>query len=108
MGIERFGDVRSWQEARLLVADIYRFLQPCRDYGFRDQIQRAAVSIMTNIAEGFERGGNKEFIYFLTIARGSAAEVKSLGYAGLDIGHISSDQFKDIETKTNQIRSVGC
>jgi four helix bundle protein len=53
MGIERFEDVRSWQEARLLVADIYRFLQPCRDYGFRDQIQRAAVSIMTNIAEGF-------------------------------------------------------
>ena len=86
MKIERFEDIVSWQEARLLVQDVYRALSTCKDFGFRDQLQRAAVSVMSNIAEGFDRGSNREFVQFLIIARGSAAEVKSLAYAGKDIG----------------------
>ncbi len=106
MGIKQFENIKSWQEARLLVKDIYSYFQTCRDYGFRDQIQRASISIMSNIAEGFERGGNKEFVYFLTIARGSTAEVKSLAYAGLDVGLISLDQFKRIESGANRINGL--
>ena len=106
MGIERFEDIESWQEARLLVRDVYKFLQKCRDFAFRDQIQRAAVSIMSNIAEGFERGGNKEFLHFLTIARGSLAEVKSLAYAGLDIGQFNNEQFKLIEQRTTRLNGL--
>ena len=64
-----------------------------RDFGLKDQIQRAAVSIMANIAEGFERKGDKEFIYFLRIARGSCAEVQSHLYVALDVGLIDQDRF---------------
>jgi four helix bundle protein len=106
MKIERFEDNKSWQEARLLVRDVYAFLAGCRDYGFKDQIQRAAISIMSNIAEGFERGGNKEFTYFLTIARGSLAEVKSLSYTGLDVTYITSEQFKTIEERTLKLNGL--
>jgi len=73
MIIERFEDIE--------VKEIYQFFGDVKDYGFRDQIQRAAVSVMSNIAEGFDRGSNREFIKFLIIARGSVSEVRSLGYA---------------------------
>ena len=96
MKIERFEDIESWKEARILTRDIYVSLKECRDFGFRDQIQRAAISVMSNIAEGFERGGNKEFVHFLTIARGSLAEVKSLNYAAADIGYLDDSQHKSI------------
>ncbi len=106
MKITRFEDIRSWQEARLLVADVYAFLDECRDRGFRDQIQRAAVSIMSNIAEGFDRGSNKEFIHFLTIARGSLAEVKSLSYAGLDVHLLHKDQFMILEERAGRLNGL--
>lgn len=106
MKITRFEDIQSWQEARLLVTDVYTFLKDCRDFGFRDQIQRAAVSIMSNVAEGFDRGGNKEFIHFLTIARGSLAEVKSLSYAGLDICLLSNDQFVTLEKRSVRLNGL--
>lgn len=88
MKIEKFEDIDAWKESRILVKDIYGIMENIRDYGFRDQIQRASISIMSNIAEGFDRGTNKEFINFLTIARGSVAEVRSLLYAAQDIGYI--------------------
>jgi len=78
MKIENFEDIEAWKEARILVKDVYGVFGKIRDFSFRDQIQRAAVSSMTNIAEGFDRGSNREFIQFLVIARGSALEVKSL------------------------------
>ena len=106
MGIERFEDIQSWQEARLLVRDVYAFLRDCNDRGFKDQMQRAVISIMSNIAEGFERGGNKEFVYFLTVARGSLAEVKSLSYAGFDIKFITSEQFVTIENRTKKLNGL--
>lgn len=93
MKIERFEDIESWKEARSLVKDTYAVFRDNKDYGFRDQIQRAAVSVMSNIAEGFDRGTNKEFIQFLVISRGSVSEVKSLCYAALDIGHLDESRF---------------
>ena len=62
MIIEKFEDIEAWKEARLLVKEIYKNFKNLKDYGFRDQIQRAAISIMSNIAEGFDRGSNKEFV----------------------------------------------
>jgi four helix bundle protein len=99
MIIERFEDIESWKEARLLVKHVYQYLSESRDFGFKDQIQRAAVSVMANIAEGFDRGSNKEFVQYLVIARGSLAEVKSLSYAALDIGYLTEPQFFEIKTQ---------
>ncbi len=81
MKITRFEDIESWKEARKFVKEIHALYRNCRDYSFKDQIQRAGLSIMANVAEGFDRGTNKEFIQFLVIARGSVSEVKSLSYA---------------------------
>jgi four helix bundle protein len=92
--IERFEDVESWKEARLLVRDVYLPLQQCKDFGFRDQIQRATLSVMANIAEGFDRASNKEFVQFLVIARGSVSEVKSLAYAARDLSYIDEISMK--------------
>ena len=94
--IEKFEDIGSWREARNLVSDVYAVLGSCKDYGFKDQMQRAAISTMSNIAEGFDRGTNKEFVQFLVIARGSVSEVKSLCYAALDLGYLSESSFADI------------
>ena len=65
MKIDKYEDIEAWKEARMLVRDIYQLFANLRDYGFRDQIQRAAISVMSNIAEGFDRNTNKEFIQFL-------------------------------------------
>ena len=93
MRLNNFEEIESWKEARKLVADVYKSLQNCRDWGFRDQMQRAALSIMANIAEGFDRGTNKEFVQYLVIARGSVSEVKSIAYAGLDLGYLDLSDF---------------
>ena len=80
MAIQNFEDLEIWKEARGLTQAIYRLTRDSRfskDFGLRDQIQRAAISIMSNIAEGFERGGNQEFIQFLYVAKGSCGEVRS-------------------------------
>lgn len=93
MKITRFEDIESWKEARKLVKNIYTVYRDCRDFSFKDQIQRSGLSVMSNIAEGFDRGTNKEFIQFLVIARGSVSEVKSLSYASLDVGFTTPKQF---------------
>ena len=76
MKIKSFEEIISWQKAKELNIIIYKDFKFCKDFSFRDQIQRATVSIMNNIAEGFEGGGNKEFKNFLYIAKGSCAEVR--------------------------------
>jgi len=96
MKIERFEDIESWKEARNLMKNIYKLFANVKDYGFKDQIQRAAISVMSNIAEGFDRNSNKEFIQFLVIARGSVSEVRSLCYAAMDIGYIDKNNFSVI------------
>ena len=101
-----FEEINAWQNARVLVKNVYAMTGSGdfgKDYGLKDQIQRAAISICSNIAEGFERRGNKEFINFLWIAKGSAAEVCSQLYNARDLGYISDEQFKSIHDSTKQI-----
>lgn len=92
--IEKFEDLICWQKARLLVKEVYTAFQGCRDFGFRDQIQRASVSILSNIAEGFERGTQQEFTNYLYIAKGSAGEVRAQLYVALDVGYVDLETFK--------------
>lgn len=83
---ERFEDLEIWQEARSLHRQIYSVLQLCKDYSFRDQMRRAALSVMNNISEGFERRTKKDFAHFLDLAKGSAGEVRSMTFAAEDVG----------------------
>src|SRR3990167_3351426 len=92
--IKQFEDLLAWQRSRELVREIYKSLQNCRDMGFRDQIQRAAVSVMSNIAEGFESGTRQEFLNYLYITKGSAGEVRAQLYAAHDIGYLNIETFK--------------
>ena len=95
----RFEDLTVWLEAKSLVKAIYLLTgkgAAGRDFGFRDQLRRAAVSVMSNIAEGFERGTNKEFVQYLYIAKGSAGEVRSLLWVALEVGYLSASDFKTL------------
>ena len=94
--MKRFEDSIAWQKSKLLSLEIYRTFAELRDYGFKDQIQRASVSTMNNIAEGFERKGDIEFRRFLYIAKGSAGEVRSMLILGLDLGYVSDTDLKVI------------
>lgn len=94
--IQRFEDLICWQKARELARQVYQSFRDCKDYGFRDQIQRAAVSVVSNIAEGFERGTKSEFVNYLYIAKGSAAEVRAQLYVALDIRYINIETFKHV------------
>jgi len=96
MKIERFEDIEAWKEARKLATEVYNVFATSKDYGFKDQIQRAALSVMSNIAEGFDRASNKEFVQFLVMARGSASEARSLLYAAKDIGYIDGSAFNTL------------
>ena len=103
--IEKFEDIRAWQSAREVVNRIYEISQGERfkkDFSLCDQIKRASISIMSNVAEGFSRQSRKEFIQFLFIAKGSAAEVQSQLYIALDQGYISEKEFKEIYDKAEE------
>ena len=106
MKIEKFEDIESWKEARVLVREIYQLFSGIKDYGFKDQIQRASISVMSNIAEGFDRNSNKEFVQYLVISRGSVSEVKSLSYAALDIGYIDKNTFAKISERCFKLTSL--
>ena len=95
--IKKFEDITAWQKARVLTREIYATSRKglfSRDYGLRDQIRKASVSIMANIAEGFGREGDKEFRQFLGHAKGSASEVESHLYVALDAEFIGQDEFE--------------
>lgn len=100
--VQKFEDLICWQKARELTREIYKNLNDETfkrlnlrpDYGLRDQIQRAAVSIMSNISEGFERGTQAEFINYLFIAKGSAGEVRNQLYVALENGYLNDETFK--------------
>ena len=89
MSLEKFEDIIAWQKAGKLTLSVYKTFKCCKDYNFKDQIQRATVSIMNNIAEGFERKSNKEFIRFLYIAKGSCGEVRSMLYLAIKLNYIN-------------------
>ena len=97
--VEKFEDLIAWQKARCLARTVYRATRErdfARDIGLAGQIQRAAVSIIANIAEGFERNRPGEFHQFLSVAKGLCAEVRSLLYVALDAGYLSQDRFAEI------------
>ena len=94
--IQRFEDIQAWQETRILVKMIYQLTNKenfSKEYGMRDQIRRASVSVMNNIAEGFDCESKIEFARFLGIARRSAVEVQSILYAALDVDYINQTEF---------------
>ncbi len=100
MKIEQFEDIQAWQKGRELTQSIYDFSRRrefARDFGLKDQIRRAAISITSNIAEGFERDGNREFLQFLSHAKGSCGEVRSQLYVALDENYVSEDEFRNLK-----------
>jgi len=107
MGYQSFKDLRVWQEAKDIAIAIYKITSEGRlskDYGFRDQLQRSAISIASNIAEGYERNSDKDFIRFLFMAKGSLSELRTQLDIALSIGHIDNETFQNIE---NQCQHVG-
>jgi len=107
--IERFEDIQAWQKARVLVKDVYSVSnsgQFAKDFGLRDQMRRAAVSIMLNIAEGFARRSKREFVQFLVIAHGSAAEVQSALYVALDQEYLATTEFDAIYRLVDEVSKM--
>lgn len=102
---QSFEELEVWKRACQLAVRIYKLLQECRDYGLRDQMQRAAVSIASNMAEGAERGG-KDFIRFLSIARGSAAELRTQCYIAGEIGILPSEQIQRLVSELQEISKM--
>lgn len=100
--VQRFEDLLAWQKARELTKEIYKTFRSCRDGGFTDQIQRAAVSIVSNIAEGFESGTRDGFINYLYIAKGSSGEVRAQLYVAQDIGYVDVETFKRLKFKVEE------
>ncbi|MGH2549170.1 MAG: four helix bundle protein [Thermomicrobiales bacterium] len=103
--IKKFEDILAWKHARILARMVYRESlnsKMARDFGFIDQFRRASVSVMNNIAEGYERESNAEFSRFLAIAKGSSGEVRSMLYLAVDIGYVDSDAFMSLKSQTDE------
>ena len=106
MKVEKFEDLEIWQEARVLCKRVFEItlLDPfCHDFKFRDQIRSSSGSVMDNIAEGFEREGNKEFVQFLSVAKGSCGEVRSQSYRSFDYQYINQDTLDDLINQTTNL-----
>ena len=104
--IQKFEDILAWQKARELTKEVYvraKTGEFAKDFGLRDQIQRALVSIMGNVAEGFDRGGDREFTRFLSISKGSCGEVKSHLYVALDQQYIVPEQFNRLYNGADEV-----
>ena len=107
--IARFEDIEAWKKARQLVSDVYAVSSTgafAKDFGLRDQVRRAAVSVMSNIAEGFERSGDKEFLQFLSLAKASCGEIRSQLYVALDQKYMSEDQFRSISEQAIHVSQL--
>jgi four helix bundle protein len=96
MAFTRFEDIQVWQKSKTLAKDIYNVFEDESDYSFQNQVRRASLSIMNNIAEGFERQTGKEFRQLLYIAKGSCAEVKSMLYISVELSKITEEQFENL------------
>src|SRR5262245_5765104 len=99
MAVKNFEDLNVWKQARQLTQEVYRLTKTekfLKDFGLRDQIRRAAISVMSNIAEGFERGGNQEFVQFLYVAKASCGEVRSQLYITLDQGYATANDTEKL------------
>ncbi len=111
MAVTRFEDLQIWQKARRLNKAAYtlsRSSKMIRDYGFTDQFRRSSISVMNNIAEGFDRWRRAEFLQYLSVAKGSAGELRSMMYAALDIGYITQAEFDEIMAEAVDVNgSIG-
>ena len=108
MKISGFENLEIWQEARQLCKFIFILTEKepfCKDYKLRDQIRTSSGSVMDNIAEGFERNGNKEFIQFLSVSKGSCGECRSQSYRAFDFDYINNDTFQDLISRTTRLSS---
>ncbi len=106
---QKFEDIDAWQQARKLTRQIYKVTSDevfSRDFNLCNQLRRASISIMSNIAEGYERDGNNEFIQFLSIAKGSVGEVKSQLYIALDQRYIDEQLFEQLSEKLSHIAGM--
>lgn len=106
MRIERFEDIIAWQKGKELTLSIYVVLKNCKDFSFKSQIERASVSIMNNIAEGFERRTNKELKSFLFIAKGSAGEVRSMLNLGIELKYVQKIDYDKMSNLTIEISKL--
>src|SRR6266508_2271899 len=107
--IERFEDFIAWQKARKLTAENYRITSEenfARDFGLKNQIRRAAVSTMSNLAEGFERGRPAEFHQFISIAKGSCAELRAQLYVALDVGYLKLSTFNVLMAEATEVGQI--
>jgi len=109
MKVARFEDLVAWQKARELTKQIYSMTKResfSKDFGLREQIQRSSVSIMSNIAEGFERGSRPEFHKFIVIAKASCAEVRSHLYVAFDVGYINNEEFNSVSSLAIEVSKI--
>ena len=106
MRLEGFEEIMAWHKARELTVVVYMKFSESKDFGFRDQIQRASISIMNNIAEGFERQSNNEFKHFLYVAKGSCGEVRSMLYAAKDLDKIPEEKFTGLYLLAKEISKI--
>jgi len=109
MAVKVFEELEVWKEARRLTQRIYHLTKDqsfAKDFGLCDQIRRASVSIMSNIAEGFERGGNQEFLQFLYVAKASCGEVRSQVYVALDQGYVASTEADELTNSFKRLSSM--
>lgn len=106
---DKFEDLIAWQKARALTRAIYQATAAgsfAKDFGLRDQVRRAAVSVMSNLAEGFERGGRAEFHQFLSVAKSSCAELRSQLYVALDATHLSPSTFRQLILQAEEVARI--
>lgn len=106
MAIQKFEDIIAWQKAQDYAVDIYSLFKSSKDFGFRDQVGRAAVSISNNIAEGFDRSSNADFCRFLYIAIGSCSEVKSMIYLANRLNYITKKEQTTLLEKGDEISKI--
>lgn len=106
MKIQKFEDIIAWQKSQDFAVVIYKLFNSSKDFGFKDQIQRASVSISNNIAEGFDRMSDKEFVRFLYIALASCSEVKSMLYLSEKLGYNSKEETALLIENANEISKI--
>lgn len=109
MSVKKFEELEVWIASKELAVLIYKATESdCfrRDYSLKDQIRRASISLVSNIAEGFERNGNKEFIQFLSIAKGSAGEIRAQLYVIMELGYIEQQEFETLNEKATAISKM--
>jgi four helix bundle protein len=106
MKIEQFEDILAWQKAKVLTLNIYSSFKNLKDFEFKNQIYRASVSIMNNIAEGFERRSDNEFKHFLYIAKGSCGEVRSLLYLGFELKYLTEEEYSILLRLSKEISKI--